>query len=94
MSENLGIFAVLNHGNEVSAKEISFGFLVISDDELESLLDELPETWVSLSVFLGNLLDDFLEDQVVVRIDIEAFGVDVDGFDEILFVFELLCLYL
>jgi hypothetical protein len=35
-------------------------------------------------------LDDFLEDQVVVRIDIEAFGVDVDGFDEILFVFELL----
>lgn len=35
-------------------------------------------------------MDDFLEDEVVVRVDVETFGVDVDGFDEGFFVFELL----
>ena len=88
--ENLRILAVLNHVDKVSSKEISFGLLVISDNELQGLLDELPETWIGLAVFVGNLVDDFLEDKVVVRVDVETFGVDIDGFDEVFLVFGFL----
>jgi hypothetical protein len=60
MFDNLRIFTILNHVNKVTAKEIGFGFFVIRENKLKSFLNEMPKTRISLAVFLGNLVDDFL----------------------------------
>jgi hypothetical protein len=44
---------------------------------------------VSLSSFVSNLMDDLLEDKIVMRVDVEAFGVDVNSLDEGFLVFGL-----
>jgi hypothetical protein len=36
-------------------------------------LNKGPEIGIGLSSFVGDLLDDLLEDKVIMRVDIEAF---------------------
>lgn len=50
--------------------------------------------WVGRPLFIGNLVDDLLEDQVIVGVDIQAFGVYIDHFNQILPVLGLLCDFL
>jgi hypothetical protein len=71
--QNLSIFATLNHGDKISSIEVSLGSLVISGDKFERLLNKGSEIGIGLSSFVGDLLDDLLEDKVVMRVDIEAF---------------------
>ncbi len=88
--KNLGIFATLNHGDKIASIKVSLGSLVISGNKFERLLNKRSEIGIGLSSFVGDLLDDLLEDKVVMRVDIEAFGVDIDCLDEGFLVFELL----
>lgn len=83
----LRIFTVLNHCNKISPVKVCFSIFVETAHKFQSLLNQFSDPKIWISQFVTDLLNGFLEDKIIMRIDIETLWIDIDCFDEAFFVF-------
>lgn len=77
-----GIFTVLNHSDKISSIKEGLRNFVITAHKLKCLLDKFSDPEIRLSMFLSDLRNNFLEDKIIMRIDIETFRIYIDCFYE------------